>query len=68
MLRWFHTSGKVKVGMGQICQYGPNALRPVGLARQIMGVLADYGWVVPILGGTKIDGKYHREAWEIVKD
>ena len=68
MLKWLHASGKTQVGMGQICQYGPNSFREVATARRIMQTLADYGWVMPLPIGTKIDAHRYKEAWEVVRD
>jgi len=67
MLRHLHASGKQTIGMGQICQSGPGPFRKVKIARRVMATVAEYGWVVLIPGGAKIEGKRHREAWEIIK-
>jgi hypothetical protein len=32
-----------------------------------MKILEDHHWAVPISEGAKIDGKRHREAWEVAR-
>ena len=59
---------KPQIGMTDLLQYGPNSLRQVDRMRGAMHLLANYGWVVLIPGGAVIDGKRHKEAWEIIKN
>lgn len=66
LLRWLHEKGKTLVAPGQICQYGPNAIREVRLAREALKVLEEYHWVVRLPEGAKIDGKRYRDAWEVI--
>lgn len=67
LLKWLHEKwAKPRVGLAHIYQLGPNAIRDTALARQLMVVLENHHWVVRIEGGAKIDGKHHREAWEII--
>ena len=67
LLKWLHEKwAKPRVGLAHIYQLGPNAIRDSALARQLMTILEHHHWVVRIEGGAKIDGKQHREAWEIV--
>lgn len=68
ILNWLHEKwGKPAVGLTHIYQLGPNSIRDTKLAREAMKILEDHHWVVPIPSGTKIDGKRHGEAWEVIK-
>lgn len=67
LLAWLHQNwGKPKIGLTYIYQKGPNSIRVAALARQTMAVLEQHHWVIRIDGGADIDGKWHREAWEII--
>lgn len=66
LLKWLHEVwNKPRIGLAHIYQSGPNSIRTAALARQAIGILEDHRWVVPLADGAKIDGKRHREAWEI---
>lgn len=67
LLKWLHEVwGKPQVGLAHIYQKGPNSIRTAALARQAMAILEDHRWVVPLGDGARIEGKYHRQAWEVV--
>lgn len=66
LLDWLHEKGKTTVWTGDICQNGPNSIRQVRLIREALAILTEHHWAFKIEGGAKIDGKHHREAWEIV--
>jgi len=68
LLKWLHEGwGKATVGLSEIYQLGPNAIRDASRAREAMTILEQHHWVGRIEGGAKIDGKRHRDAWEIVR-
>jgi hypothetical protein len=55
-------------GLGQVYQYGPDRIRSAAVARKIMGILVDHGWLERIPDGCQdSDGKWHREAWRLVE-
>lgn len=66
LLGWLHEGWQRSVvGISHVYQRGPNAIRNAAKAREIMSVLEHHYWVSKIDGGTIIDGKRHREAWDI---
>lgn len=67
LLKWLHHSYKKPVvGLSQIYQYGPNSIRDAAKAREAIHILQQHHWLHPIQGGALIDGKRHREAWEVI--
>ena len=67
LLKWLHEVWcKPQIGLSHVYQLGPNSIRTAALAKQAMAILADHGWVVPLVEFTKIDGKRHKQAWEII--
>lgn len=55
------------IALRSIYQFGPASIRQASKAREVMGILADHGWVEPIKDGVEIGGKFCREAWRIVR-
>jgi hypothetical protein len=53
------------IALSHVYQLGPNSIRSAALAREAMTILEQHHWVVRINGGLKIDGKQHRDVWEI---
>ncbi len=69
LLRWLHSRPGGMIGLQTVYQAGqPKVLRSAKAAREAMQVLADHGWAHPIPDGAEIDGKWHREAWRIVRE
>jgi len=54
------------IGLSQVYQLGPPAIRDANTARATMKVLQEHNWLVPLPDGARIDGKHHKEAWRIV--
>ncbi|MFN4357010.1 YfjI family protein [Sphingopyxis alaskensis] len=68
VLHWLRKKwGKPTVALQHVYQLGPNSVREAKLAREVMRILEDHHWVARIEGGAKIDGKRHRDAWEIAR-
>ncbi len=68
VLNWLHDKwGKARVGLAHVYQLGPNPVREAKLAREAMLILEQHDWVAKIECGAKIEGKRHREAWDIIK-
>lgn len=66
LLEWLHNVWKKPVvGLAHVYQLGPNAIRNAAKAREMMLILEQHHWVSKIEDGSSIDGKRHREAWEI---
>lgn len=55
------------ISLSTIYQCGPNSIRQAAKARAAMKVLVEHGWARSLPDGAEIDGKHHREAWEIVR-
>lgn len=53
------------VSIPDITQLGPNSVRVARRARELVGILAEHGWLLPQPGGGVIRGKRRREAWAI---
>jgi hypothetical protein len=67
VLKWLHERwGKPIVALPHIYQFGPNSIRDQARAQEAVSILVQHHWLYPIQGGAEIDGKRHREAWEIV--
>jgi hypothetical protein len=61
--RW----GKPAISLPDLYQRGPNAIRENAVARKIVDILVDHGWLVRIAQGTVVEGVRRREAWRIVR-
>ena len=56
------------IGLVQIHQLGPAAVRDASRARKAMELLCGHGWAERIDGGAVVDGKKSREAYRIIAD
>lgn len=65
--RWLIARPTDVIGLTDIYQLGPNAIRKAETARTAMNILEAHGWVHSIEGGAVIDGKQCREAWAIAR-
>lgn len=66
--RWLLSRSDDLIGLATIYQSGqPKSLRTAKAARDAMEVLAAHSWAEAVPGGAMIDGKRHREAWQIVR-
>lgn len=59
--RWPHQA----VSVPDIIRLGPNSVRVARRARELVALLADHGWLIPIEGGATIAGSKRRQAWRI---
>jgi hypothetical protein len=62
-LKW----GKDAISLPDLYQRGPNAIRDGAIARKIVHILAEHGWLVPAPPGTEIDGVRRQEVWRIIR-
>jgi hypothetical protein len=67
LLAWLATWEQEVVGLPEIYQRGPNAIRDQRTARDAVAVLEDHGWLERVDGGTKVTGTFRRDAWRIVE-
>lgn len=67
LLDWITAEHFNHIDLPRIYQKGPSAIRDAKLARQLVLILADHGWLNPVDAGMEIDGKYRREVWEVVR-
>lgn len=67
LLDWLQAQGKDEFTLIEIYQYGPNEIRSAKLARQLMNILLEHGWVTPLENGLVIDGAHRKEAWKLLK-
>jgi len=54
------------IGLRNLYQCGPNAVRNKDQASTIMRILEDHNRAVKKTGGALIDGKQNRDAWQLV--
>ena len=65
--RWLITQwGYPVIGLPDIYRLGPNSVRDMKTARQLVGVLDSHGHLGRIEEGAQVGDNYRREAWEIV--
>jgi hypothetical protein len=68
LLDWLHRQWQEpEISLPDVYQRGPRAIRDKATAKRLVAVLADHGWLVPILEGAETAGKWRREAWRIVR-
>lgn len=66
LLGWLHRVwDQPQIGLRQIYQFGPNAIREAAKAREAVNVLVNHGWLMPLAGGSMINGERCTEAWTI---
>ena len=59
LLQWLATGWtEPLIGLPEIYQLGPNALRDARTAREAVQTLADHGWLVPQEGGAVVGGRF----------
>ena len=63
---WLRTRGSNHQLFSLPCIYqnGPNGVRDKATAARCVTILADHGWIRPLVGGAKIEGKRRRYVWE----
>ena len=50
-----------------VVKRGPNHLRQADTVKQAMGVLVEYGWLVPSTETELVDGSRARRAWSVIR-
>jgi hypothetical protein len=63
---WKSEKGRM-VSLPDIYRCGPGAIRDKATAKRMVAILADHGWLLPVLEGGEVDGKWRREVWRIVE-
>jgi len=53
------------VSIPEITQSGPNRFRETRKVREVCKVLAAYGYLIPIEGGAKHQGRMQREVFQV---
>jgi hypothetical protein len=66
LLAWWQGRPDPRCHLAAIYQRGPNAIGDATIARRIIGVLEEHGWVRRLPTGTELAGKPYRDAWELV--
>jgi hypothetical protein len=66
LLIWLKQRSDDVVSLTDIYQLGPNAIRDAKVARQLVSVLSDHGWLAPVEGGAAIRGSHRREVWRLI--
>jgi len=68
LLDWLHRQWREPaISLPDVYQRGPRAIRDKATAKRLVAVLADHGWLAPIVEGTEIGGSWRRGAWQVVK-
>jgi Protein of unknown function (DUF3987) len=57
--------GKTLISLQDLYQRGPNAIRESAVARRIVGILEEHGYLTRVEQGAEIDGVHRREVWKI---
>jgi hypothetical protein len=59
--------GKPLISLPDLYQRGPNAIRESAVARKIVGILEEHGYLQNLEQGAEIDGVHRRDAWKIIQ-
>jgi hypothetical protein len=65
LLDWLRLNNKTVITLVEIYQFGPNCVRDVSKARQLMAILIEHGYAFPSLEGAEFDKKNRKEAYEV---
>ena len=65
LLEWLRTENKKVVTLSEVYQYGPNSIRDARKARNLMEILVEHGYALPLINGVEFEGKVRREAYEV---
>ena len=65
-MAWWQERSDPQCHLAAIYQTGPGALREAAIARRIVGVLEEHGWVRRLPAGPEGGRATRREAWELV--
>jgi hypothetical protein len=64
---WSSRWGETAISLPDLYQRGPNAIRESAVAKKIVDILVDHGWLVRIEQGATINSMHRRDAWKIVR-
>ncbi len=66
--RWLLNRPGDLIRLSTVYQTGqPKSLRTAKAARETMAILTANGCLIPLEGGAVIEGKRHKEAWQIAR-
>jgi hypothetical protein len=65
LLEWLRTECKKLVTLPEIYQYGPNSIRDARKARNLMKILSEHGYALPLNDEVAFEGKVRKEAYEV---
>ena len=65
LLEWLRTERKKVVTLPEIYQYGPNSIRDARKARNLMEILSEHGYALPLNDEVEFEGKVRKEAYEV---
>jgi hypothetical protein len=66
LLAWWQARPDPQCHLAAIYQTGPGALRDATIARRLVGILEEHGFVRRLPNGTVVDGASRRDAWELL--
>lgn len=55
------------ISLPDIYQRGPNAIRDARIAKRLVGILEENGWLIQIEDGAVVLGQRRRDAWRVVR-
>jgi len=67
LLDWLHKWDEELISLPDIYQRGPNSIREKARAAQLVKILVDHGWLMPVPDGSEIQGQFRREVWKIIR-
>jgi hypothetical protein len=65
LLEWLRVKRKTIITLPEIYQCGPNSIRDAKKARQLIAILVEHGYALPLPGGVEFEGKMRKEAFEV---
>ncbi len=65
LLGWLTAKQKDVVTLVEIYRFGPNSIRTAKVARELMEVLHEHGYVMPLAGGAAFEGAVRKEGWRL---
>ena len=65
LLKWLRVKRKTIITLPEIYQCGPNSIRDAKKARQLIAILVENGYALPLPGGAEFEGKMRKEAFEV---
>ena len=65
LMEWLQAENKKIVTLPEVYQYSPNSIRDANKARNLIGILVDHGYALPLIDGAEFEGKIRKEAYEV---